>query len=353
MLLHECPALTVHLTCRKEHPFAIRQLCIEKRGEGWTFAKIATFLAIPVSTVKDIVRHYREHKQVSPLKRSGRPTLTDERIDRHIIREVSKDRTVSAAKLVEKVRNDFGVEVSESTVRNRIKAEGFNGRAARKKPFLSKKHMDARLQYARQYEHYGDDEWKHVIFSDETSVEPHGATGRVWVWRKPGEEMNPACLRPTFKSGRVCLMVWGCITWEGVGALHVCNQSVNGVYYKSILEQNLHATVDVMGLSSNYEFVQDGAPAHRASVVRSYLNENGIRLLNHPAQSPDLNPIENIWAIIKRQLSQKPATSIEDLKTRIQELWYDIDPSVVQGLYRTMPRRIQDVLKTRGGHTRY
>ncbi|KAG2785631.1 hypothetical protein PC129_g12401 [Phytophthora cactorum] len=116
------------------------------------------------------------------------------------------------------VKEDHGVTISKQTVRNRIKAEGFNGRAARKKPHLTQKNIKARLEYANTMLKYKEKDWKKVIFSDESSVWLTGAAGRVYVWRKPGEEFKNKCLVPTFKSGKETLMVWGCITYEGVGS---------------------------------------------------------------------------------------------------------------------------------------
>ncbi|POM62112.1 Transposase [Phytophthora palmivora] len=119
------------------------------------------------------------------------------------------------------VNEDHGVTISNQTVRNRVKDEEYNGRAARKKPYLSKKNIRARLAYASTMLKYSDKDWEKVVFSDESSVWLTGAAGRTYVWRKPGEEFKVECLVPTFKSGRETLMVWGCITYEGVGALHL------------------------------------------------------------------------------------------------------------------------------------
>ncbi|KAG2994703.1 hypothetical protein PC121_g21014 [Phytophthora cactorum] len=120
---------------------------------------------------------------------------------------------------------------------------------------------------------YKEKDWNKVIFSDESSVWLTGAAGRVYVWRKPGEEFKNEYLVPTFKSGRETLMVWGCITYEGVEALHLCESSVTGAYSKSILEKNLHATISVMGIGEDYKLVHDGAPGHRSKLVKAYLKK--------------------------------------------------------------------------------
>ncbi|KAG1686028.1 hypothetical protein DVH05_007208 [Phytophthora capsici] len=77
-------------------------------------------------------------------------------------------------------------------------------------------------------------------------------------------------------------MVWRCITYEGVGALHSCDSNITGADYKSILEQNQQATVFVLGIGNDYEVVQDGAPGRRARLVKDYLKEKEVELLPHP-----------------------------------------------------------------------
>ncbi|KAG3102693.1 hypothetical protein PI125_g14065 [Phytophthora idaei] len=108
-----------------------------------------------------------------------------------------------------------------------------------------------------------------------------------------------------------------------------------------------------MGIGEDYKFVHDGAPGHRSKLVKAYLKEKKVEVLQHPAQSPDLNPIENLWAHVKQELNKAPASSIEDLKLKIQAIWYDIEPDRVQKLYQSMSKRLQQVQDNFGGHTKY
>lgn len=318
-----------------------------------TFAMISQQLTLPLSTVKGIVARATAQGNVYTPPRSGRPRKTDERVDRVIVRVTKQNRRSSAAQLAGDLKDRFDITVSPQTIRNRLHDAGLHGRAARKKPYLTKQHRAQRLKYANDCLKFTPDDWKRVIFSDESSVWLTGSAGRIYVWREPGEEFKEGYTVPTFKSGRETLMIWGCITWEGVGGLHICTESVKSAYYQSILEANLRATQSVLGLDDNIMFVQDGAPAHRSRATRRYLADNNITCLKHPAQSPDLNPIENLWAMLKKEISKNPASSISDLIAKLESLWYDIEPSVVQKLYLSMPTRFQHVKANKGGHTSY
>ncbi|DAZ98321.1 TPA: hypothetical protein N0F65_008907 [Lagenidium giganteum] len=239
---------------------------------GNSYQKVADELSMPKSSVATIIRHTKATGYLMPSSRSGRPRKTSPQLDRIIVRTVKANPRMSANAIVAMLKKDHGVNVAPQTVRNRINESGLNGRASRKKPYLSKKHKRIRLQYARAYVSYTVEVWKKVLFSDESSVEKHGTSGQQWVWRPRGCAFDQRYLPPTFKSQRESVMDWGYDT----------------------------------------EFLHDGASCHRAKTVKEYLRLKSIKLVKHPAQSPDLNPIENLWAHVKAQLYQRPATTKEE-----------------------------------------
>jgi DDE superfamily endonuclease len=74
-----------------------------------------------------------------------------------------------------------------------------------------------------------------------------------------------------------------------------------------------------------------------------------------PAQSPDLNPIEHLWGVLKRRLArhEHPPSGIHELWERIEDDWEAIPAEECQKLIESMPRRVQAVLKAKGGYTKY
>ena len=104
-----------------------------------------------------------------------------------------------------------------------------------------------------------------------------------------------------------------------------------------------------------YYYMHDGAPCHRSKLVKNWLQKNRIPMLDWPACSPDLNPIENLWLQLKQAINNRleVAKNAADLQRIIQEEWHRLDRSCVKGLVESMPQRMQACIKVKGGHTRW
>lgn len=340
---------------RKEHPPAIKHLCVSKWKDGISHAAIARSLEIPVTSVKGIIARFKRKGHCANAPRSGRPRVTDPRTDRLIVREVERNRFIGAASLAAQLKVKIGIDVHPQTVRNRIIDAGMNGRSARKTPYLTKQHKAKRLVYAKKLlrKFAEPEDWQRILYTDEASVQLHGSTGKVSVWRRPHEAFEEKCTVPTFKSGRQSLMVWSSVSASGVGTMHFCEASVTGEYYRHILREEIPITRELLGLPARVSFVHDGAPAHRAKDTAAVVRELGLDDLGHPPQSPDLNPIENLWAIMKQELNKDPACSLDDLKEKLADIWYNLDVAVVRKTVMSMAGRLDSVVQQKGGHTKY
>ena len=95
-------------------------------------------------------------------------------------------------------------------------------------------------------------------------------------------------------------------------------------------------------------------PRHKAKVVMRWLEEKGVEVLKWPGNSSDVNPIENLWAIIKKKVSQTNPTSLHKLKTVIKSIWHsDIDRNVCKNLSDSLPSHIENIIKSKGYHIKY
>ncbi len=134
------------------------------------------------------------------------------------------------------------------------------------------------------------------------------------------------------------LMVWGCISAYG---LHVLEGTMNVERYIKVLEQHM--------LPSRWRvFQQNNAKPHSAAITTAWLRSRRVWVLNCPACSPGLSPIENIWHIIKQKIRQKRPWTLQQLEIYIRQEWDQITKSKLQKFVNLMPRRFQTVLKRRG-----
>ncbi len=104
---------------------------------------------------------------------------------------------------------------------------------------------------------------------------------------------------------------------------------------------------------ADFIFQQDLAPAHTAKGTKSWFNDHGVTVLDWPANSPDLNPIENLWGIVKRKMRDTRPNNADDLKATVKETWASIPPQQCHKLITSMPRRIEAVIKAKGAPTKY
>ncbi len=163
---------------------------------------------------------------------------------------------------------------------------------------------------------------------------------------KVGEAQNPCCLKSSVKFPQ-SVMIWAAMSSAGVGPLCFLKSTVNAAIYQEILEHFMLPSADKLYGDADFIFQQDLAPAHTAKGTKSWFNDHGVTVLDWPANSPDLNPIENLWGIVKRKMRDTRPNNADDLKTTVKETWASIPPQQCHKLITSMPRRIEAVIKAK------
>lgn len=338
---------------RKRSSFNQRQLVVFHHAKGKTHREIADLLNMKRSTVGDIIRRFNNEDRIDLKCSNGRPKILTSKEEANIIRKIKINPRLSAPKLVTEVKETTNKDLSPETIRRVIRKHGFNGRIARKKPFVNATNRKRRIEFAKMWLSRDEGFWKDVIFADESKFNIFGSDGRVMVWRKPGTELNPKHLRATVKHGGGSVMVWGCMSAAGTGNLVFIDGIMTKFVYLNILRRNLRSSARKLGIIDTFSYYQDNDPKHKSNLVQSWLLGNCPNLMETPAQSPDCNPIEHLWEELDRRIRKRQISNEEDLKKALQEEWQNIPSETTKKLVESMPKRLEAVINNKGYPTKY
>lgn len=321
---------------------------------GMSVRQIATELKIHYSTVS---RHTSEIVPQVPGKQiNGRPSKLSERVSRHIVRQFELCQLKNATDACNQLQEHGTAQVSKWTVGRVLKNSGLKSYSKPKAPLLSKRHITSRFTWAKTMVEATEAFWHRVIFTDESKVCAYGPDGNNRVWRRSSSPTLPGHIRQTVKYGGASVMVWGAITYYGVGKLVFIDGTMDSEAYVEILNSAYAGTLEMHNLSfENSVFQQDNDSKHLSNYTKSYLRDIEIKLLNWPSCSPDMNITEHVWYYIKKGISaslHKPKNKTE-LKTLILQLWNEVPLSYIRSLYDSMTRRVATLYKSKGGFTGY
>ena len=180
----------------------------------------------------------------------------------------------------------------------------------------------------------------------------------MWVWRRSSE----GSYRPDLYGDRLDskttifkVNIWGCISYFGGGTLKVLEGTVNANKYIDILDESLWPVIAKHFPQGDFLLQEDNAPIHKAGVVKKWMSDHNLSPITWPAYSPDLNPIENCWSVLKNQLQKEinEIKSNEDLRIRIFRIWSNLSTTYITNLYDSMPRRCRQVQILKGHLTKY
>ncbi len=319
--------------------------------EGYSVRMIAERTGTPKSTVQDTLKRLERNGTLKSLPRSGRPKATNSRLDRRIVQMAENSSDPNAIDIAERLAETSIAQISSQTIRNRLHDNDMYGRVKASKPLLTKKHMARRLEFARKYQNWTISDWKKVLWSDETKISLHGSDGKRYTWRKATERLKPKHVKRTIKYDK-SIMVWGCFSWNGVGELNIIDGTMTSAVYVRILKDSMQPSARRL-FDESYIFQQDNDPKHTAKNTREWMEREQIEILDWPPQSPDLNPIENLWWHVKQEISKLKLGKLDELHDGLKRAWESISNERCRKLIESMPRRIDQVIKNNGSWTKY
>ena len=290
---------------------------------------------------------------------SGRKTIITTTTKSYIRRQVIKG-AFKTAKAVYQYLNKAEYSISYSATLKLLKSMNFQAKVKVKKPLLKKSHKERRLAWAIAHKDWTSDDWRRMVFSDETKVNVFGSDGCKYYWSRPNDTLQPHHLDLTVKGGNGSVMVWGCITYDGPGyACWIHDGTMKAPDYVNILSTTLMDSLNYYGYKpEDIYFQQDNDPKHTSKLAKEWFASNGFKTdhtFNWSAQSPDLNPIEHVWHHLKLKLSayETKPKGVHELWDRIEKEWNTFTAEECRRYIDSMPDRCRAVIDANGGHTRY
>ncbi|GFU54715.1 transposable element Tcb1 transposase [Trichonephila clavipes] len=223
------------------------------------------------------------------------------------------DRSVTSRTIAQHIEYVMHHSVSARTIRRRLQQSGLSVRRPLLGLPLTQNHRRLHHQWCDEGSMWAA-EWNEVVFTDDSRICLQHHDGRIRVWRHRGERMLNSC----------------------------------------VMHRHTGPAPSIMGLATAI-FQQDNARPHVARIVQKFFVNHQIELLPWPARSPDLSPIENMWSMVAKRLTQitPPTASPDQLWQRVEAAWSAVPQERIQSLFESMPRRVAAVISNNGGYSGY
>uniref|UniRef100_A0A8D0CXQ8 Transposase n=1 Tax=Sander lucioperca TaxID=283035 RepID=A0A8D0CXQ8_SANLU len=270
-----------------------RNKIVDLHQAGKTESAVGKQLGVKKSTVGEIIRKWKTYKTTDNLPRSGAPRKISPHGVKMITRTVSKNPRTTQGDLV---------NVTKATISNTLRRQGLKSCSARRVPLLKPVHVQAHLRFAKEHLDDPEEDWGNVIWSDQTQIELFGKNSTRRVWRRKNAELHPKNTIPTVKHG---------------------------------------------GGNIIMTMIPNTPP------TKEWLRKKHFKVLEWPSQSPDLNPIENLWRELKARVAQRQPQNITALEEICMDEWAKIPATVCENHVKTYRKRLTSVIANKGYITKY
>lgn len=310
---------------------------IIKYKNGSTITDIANNFKINIKTVILWLNRYCEQGNVNRKTRESDKRITTENDDKVIYEFAEKNKKLKLVTFKNNLK-DLDIILSKTTIWRRLKNNEYKYGHFLFKPKLSEKQMQKRLDWALNHK---DTDWSKVDFSDECTVYLNGEN--KYCWYKKGS--RPVCHK--FRHS-VKLNIWAFINLSfGLGDYKIFKENMNKDVYENILTEHM-----ILFHRDESTFQQDNHPVHKSKKIKSFLKDNNIKTLDCPPNSPDLNPIENFWKLVKDKVSLDILTK-DNFEEKLKFAIENINIEHIYNMISNMHLRIQKVIDVKGGSINY
>lgn len=311
-------------------------------------------MGLPRSTVQSVLQ---SGIQVPKRPAGRKPAITD-KIRERLIARATLDAAHRRMPYTEIARLE-GVQAGRKALMAAFKMESYGRRVATAKPLLTEVQKQVRLAWATEHLSWKPEQWASVVWTDECSFSTKGF-GRVYVTRRPGEKYHQSCCVPKLRTYS-SWTVHGSISAFGKGPMVVMEKEWGRLTGKVHREKVLPWVYYFMHWVAQHPYnrsrhailMEDGASPHTAKLTKQLHDLSGVAKMCWPANSPDLNPIENVWRLLKQRVAKRCPRTLAELRHCVEEEWVALEVADFARYVGNMNERCQAVIDAKGGHTKW
>ena len=311
-----------------------------------TIDTLASKYGVSKQSIYKVQKVWDQEHCVSAAVRPGfTPKVNPEKI-KELIEFAHRHPFATLAQLKTKFDLPYGI----SNISAILVKHGLRSFVAKLKNPLTKQAKDKRVKFATNNKSL---EFGRVVFTDEKTVQ-NFYNGSARVRRFRGDGWKPENMLVVDQNRRCKVNLWGYISKESYGLFLVDNK-FKSEHYKTLLEDTV--LPEIREIKPDFIYMQDNASIHTAAVVIQFLEDEKVNVLEWPPRSPDLNPIENVWAemqkLVNRHMLRKRVKNRNQLFTLCEECFQTACEKMIEKLYESIPNRLAQVILNKGERTRY
>lgn len=310
---------------------------------------IARHCKISRPTARRYLENLRRGESLADKPRSGRPRKVTSTFKRQLGQIKSQNPDESAKFYAEYISNLNGTPISATSVRRALHELGYSWRLKPRRE-LTAAQRGNRVAFAREHL---DDSWDRVWFFDESYFNLYRNGNQYWVRAKTDEAMSLPKL--TTNEEKVSVGIAVAISRGRKSALAFLPKAWKAENLVEVFETMIYPSLiwsDEIG--QEIELVMDNDGRYFSQDWITYAEENDLRTIRPwPANSPDFNPIENVFAWLKREVQHRCLRSEGALKAAIRDAWDHLAVEITERLVESMSRRLVEAIRNKGERTKY
>ncbi|GFS74955.1 transposable element Tc3 transposase [Trichonephila clavipes] len=335
--------------------YFMRCRIIGKIEEGRKITDVARGLDIAHSVVSRLWKSFKTTGMCSRRHGGGSVRSTTPTEDRYIVLSAKRNRRTTARQVANQFLAVSGKQISQKTVARRLRGGGLYARRPVVCVPLTRQHRTATLQWCCKHHNGTEQDRACLLFSDESRFSLSSDCRRQLIWRESGTAYRPENIQEKDRYPTCSIMAWAGIMINGRTHLHVvANGTMTSQPY---IDEVLLAHVRVFrgAVADKFVFIDDNATCYQTLSVQDCLDSEDIQRLVWPARSPDLNPIENVWGVLGRQVAGRnyPPTNKNTLIRALTEEWDKLPQQLLDNVVQSMVRRVECCITLHGGHIPY